>query len=79
MGEALAEPLLACYARMAVRLGPSGAGQLSKMVNQICVAGLLGSQGASALGPGGRNTYMLAIDTSASSTLPSPFMSRFGS
>jgi 3-hydroxyisobutyrate dehydrogenase len=35
------EPLFACYARKAVRLGPSGAGQLAKMVNQICIAGLL--------------------------------------
>jgi 3-hydroxyisobutyrate dehydrogenase-like beta-hydroxyacid dehydrogenase len=35
------EPLLACYAVRAVRLGPSGAGQLAKMVNQICIAGLL--------------------------------------
>jgi 3-hydroxyisobutyrate dehydrogenase-like beta-hydroxyacid dehydrogenase len=35
------EPLLACYAKTAVRLGPSGAGQLAKMVNQICIAGLL--------------------------------------
>ncbi|MEB2345089.1 MAG: NAD(P)-dependent oxidoreductase [Deltaproteobacteria bacterium] len=35
------EPLLACYARTAVRLGPTGAGQLAKMVNQICIAGLV--------------------------------------
>lgn len=35
------EPLLACYAKTAVRLGPTGAGQLAKMVNQICIAGLL--------------------------------------
>jgi 3-hydroxyisobutyrate dehydrogenase len=35
------EPLLAAYARTARLLGPSGAGQLSKMVNQICIAGLL--------------------------------------
>jgi 3-hydroxyisobutyrate dehydrogenase-like beta-hydroxyacid dehydrogenase len=35
------EPLLACYAKKAVRLGPSGAGQLAKMVNQICIAGLV--------------------------------------
>jgi 3-hydroxyisobutyrate dehydrogenase-like beta-hydroxyacid dehydrogenase len=37
------EPLLACYAQRAVRLGPSGSGQLAKMVNQICIAGLLGA------------------------------------
>ncbi|RIL03034.1 MAG: oxidoreductase [Proteobacteria bacterium] len=35
------EPLLACYAKKAVRLGPPGAGQLAKMVNQICIAGLV--------------------------------------
>jgi 3-hydroxyisobutyrate dehydrogenase-like beta-hydroxyacid dehydrogenase len=35
------EPLLASYARKAARLGPSGAGQLAKMVNQICIAGLV--------------------------------------
>ena len=34
-------PLLGCYARKAVRLGPTGAGQLAKMVNQICIAGLV--------------------------------------
>lgn len=35
------QPLLRCYAKTSVRLGPSGAGQLAKMVNQICIAGLL--------------------------------------
>jgi 3-hydroxyisobutyrate dehydrogenase-like beta-hydroxyacid dehydrogenase len=34
-------PVLECYARSMRRLGPSGAGQLTKMVNQICIAGLL--------------------------------------
>jgi 3-hydroxyisobutyrate dehydrogenase-like beta-hydroxyacid dehydrogenase len=29
------------YAKSCVRLGPAGAGQLTKMVNQICIAGLL--------------------------------------
>jgi 3-hydroxyisobutyrate dehydrogenase-like beta-hydroxyacid dehydrogenase len=29
------------YARSCVRLGPAGSGQLTKMVNQICIAGLL--------------------------------------
>lgn len=38
------EPLLACYARMARLIGPSGAGQLTKMVNQIAILGVL--QGA---------------------------------
>jgi 3-hydroxyisobutyrate dehydrogenase-like beta-hydroxyacid dehydrogenase len=36
-----ARPLVASYARMFRRLGPSGAGQLAKMVNQICIAGLV--------------------------------------
>jgi 3-hydroxyisobutyrate dehydrogenase-like beta-hydroxyacid dehydrogenase len=35
------EPLLAAYASRAVHLGPAGAGQLAKMVNQICIAGVL--------------------------------------
>ncbi len=35
------QPLLRHYAKTSVRLGPSGAGQLAKMVNQICIAGLL--------------------------------------
>jgi len=35
------EPLLACYARRIRRLGPAGHGQLAKMVNQICIAGVL--------------------------------------
>jgi 3-hydroxyisobutyrate dehydrogenase len=35
------EPLLACYAKKAVRIGASGAGQLTKMVNQICIAGVV--------------------------------------
>ena len=36
-----AEPIIAVYARMCKRLGPAGAGQLTKMVNQICIAGLV--------------------------------------
>ena len=38
---ARAAPLIDCYARMQARLGESGAGQLAKMVNQICIAGLV--------------------------------------
>ena len=34
-------PLLNCYARAARLMGAVGAGQLTKMVNQICIAGLL--------------------------------------
>ena len=36
-----AEPVIAAYAQACRRLGPSGAGQLTKMVNQICIAGLV--------------------------------------
>ena len=38
---ARAQPLFACYAKQALRIGPAGTGQLAKMVNQICIAGLL--------------------------------------
>jgi 3-hydroxyisobutyrate dehydrogenase-like beta-hydroxyacid dehydrogenase len=38
---ARARPLLEVYARRCVRLGDAGAGQLTKMVNQICIAGLV--------------------------------------
>jgi 3-hydroxyisobutyrate dehydrogenase len=36
-----ARPLIDCYARMAYLIGPAGAGQLTKMVNQIAIAGLV--------------------------------------
>jgi 3-hydroxyisobutyrate dehydrogenase len=36
-----AEPVIAAYARMCKRLGGAGSGQLTKMVNQICIAGLV--------------------------------------
>lgn len=36
-----AEPIIAVYAKACSLLGPSGAGQLTKMVNQICIAGLV--------------------------------------
>lgn len=35
------EPVIDVYAKKCVRLGDSGAGQLTKMVNQICIAGLV--------------------------------------
>lgn len=38
---ARAEPVIAAYAQACRRLGSSGAGQLTKMVNQICIAGLV--------------------------------------
>ena len=36
-----AEPVMQAYARAVTLLGPAGAGQLTKMVNQICIAGLV--------------------------------------
>jgi 3-hydroxyisobutyrate dehydrogenase-like beta-hydroxyacid dehydrogenase len=36
-----AEPVLRGYARAVTLMGPAGAGQLTKMVNQICVAGVV--------------------------------------
>ena len=36
-----AEPVLDCYSKKIKLLGPSGSGQLTKMVNQICIAGLV--------------------------------------
>jgi 3-hydroxyisobutyrate dehydrogenase len=36
-----AENVIAAYARMCKLLGPAGAGQLTKMVNQICIGGLV--------------------------------------
>ncbi|WP_419816979.1 NAD(P)-dependent oxidoreductase [Glacieibacterium sp.] len=38
---AAAEPVFAAYARRTGHLGPAGSGQLAKMVNQICIAGLV--------------------------------------
>jgi 3-hydroxyisobutyrate dehydrogenase len=38
---AKAEPVIAAYARSCRLMGPAGAGQLTKMVNQICIAGLV--------------------------------------
>jgi 3-hydroxyisobutyrate dehydrogenase len=35
------EPVIASFARMCRLMGPAGAGQLTKMVNQICIAGLV--------------------------------------
>ena len=40
---AKAEPVIAAYARSCRLMGPAGAGQLTKMVNQICIAGLVQS------------------------------------
>lgn len=38
---ARAEPVLKAYARCVRLLGPPGCGQLAKMVNQICIAGIV--------------------------------------
>jgi 3-hydroxyisobutyrate dehydrogenase len=38
---ASAEPVLKIYAKALTLMGPAGAGQLTKMVNQICIAGLV--------------------------------------
>ena len=35
-----AEPIIDCYSKKIKLLGPSGSGQLTKMVNQICIAGV---------------------------------------
>ncbi len=37
----LVEPVLRHYAKSARLLGPAGSGQLAKMVNQICIAGVV--------------------------------------
>ncbi len=36
-----AEPVIAAYAKVCKRLGESGSGQIAKMMNQICIAGLV--------------------------------------
>jgi len=38
---ARAKPVIEAYAKMVGLMGPTGAGQLTKMVNQICIAGLV--------------------------------------
>jgi len=38
-----AEPIIARYAKACRLMGPAGSGQLTKMVNQICIAGLVQS------------------------------------
>ena len=37
----LAKPVIDCYSRFSKLLGPAGHGQLAKMVNQICIAGVV--------------------------------------
>ncbi len=38
---ARAQPVISAYAKAVTLLGPAGSGQLTKMVNQICIAGLV--------------------------------------
>jgi 3-hydroxyisobutyrate dehydrogenase len=38
---AKADPVMAAYARACRLMGPAGSGQLTKMVNQICIAGVV--------------------------------------
>jgi 3-hydroxyisobutyrate dehydrogenase len=38
---AAAKPAIECYARAVNLIGPAGSGQLTKMVNQICIGGLI--------------------------------------
>ena len=38
---ARAEPVMQCYAKAIVHVGPAGAGQTAKMANQMCIAGVL--------------------------------------
>ena len=38
---ARAEPVIAAYSKAVKRIGEAGSGQLAKMVNQICIAGVL--------------------------------------
>jgi 3-hydroxyisobutyrate dehydrogenase len=40
-GFAKAEPVMAAYAKAIKRIGGPGSGQLAKMVNQICIAGVV--------------------------------------
>jgi 3-hydroxyisobutyrate dehydrogenase-like beta-hydroxyacid dehydrogenase len=37
----LAKPVMDCYAKAITRIGPAGHGQMAKMVNQICIAGIV--------------------------------------
>jgi 3-hydroxyisobutyrate dehydrogenase len=36
-----AQPVMECYAKAIVHVGPAGAGQTAKMANQMCIAGVL--------------------------------------
>ncbi|HVY98179.1 MAG TPA: NAD(P)-dependent oxidoreductase [Dongiaceae bacterium] len=53
-----AKPVIDAYARACILLGPLGSGQLTKMVNQICIAGLV-----QALAEGMNFAKMAGLDT----------------
>ena len=55
-----AEPVIDCYSKKIKLLGPSGSGQLTKMVNQICIAGVV--QGLSEAINFGMNAGLNMID-----------------
>ncbi len=55
-----AEPIIDCYSKKIKLLGPSGSGQLTKMVNQICIAGVV--QGLSEAINFGMNAGLNMID-----------------
>lgn len=40
-----ARPVMECYSKRIVHVGPVGAGQTAKMANQMCIAGVLGGLG----------------------------------
>ena len=42
---ATAEPVMQAYSKAVTLMGPAGSGQLTKMVNQICIAGLVQALG----------------------------------
>jgi len=54
------EPVIDCYSKKIKLLGPSGSGQLTKMVNQICIAGVV--QGLSEAINFGRNAGLKMMD-----------------
>jgi 3-hydroxyisobutyrate dehydrogenase len=41
LAVAVARPVIGAYAKAIQHIGPAGAGQLTKMVNQICIAGVV--------------------------------------
>jgi 3-hydroxyisobutyrate dehydrogenase-like beta-hydroxyacid dehydrogenase len=55
---AVAEPVMRAYGKAVTLMGPAGSGQLTKMVNQICIAGLV-----QALGEGLNFAKAAGLDT----------------